>query len=44
MRREPVVLEADEWEVERNTTVARIYLASGVCIILFLIALMNFAK
>lgn len=44
MRREPVILEADEWEVERNTTVARIYLAAGVCIILFLIAVMNFAK
>ena len=44
MRREPVVLEADEWEVERNTIVARIYLAAGVCIILFLIAVMNFAK
>ena len=44
LRREPVMLEADEWEVERNTTVARIYLAAGVCIILFMIAVMNFAK
>ena len=44
LRREPVMLEADEWEVERNTTVARIYLAAGVCIILFFIVLMNFAK
>lgn len=44
LRREPVMLEADEWEVERNTTVARIYLAAGVCIILFVIVLLNFAK
>lgn len=44
LRRERIMLDADEWELERNTTVARIYLAAGVCIILFLIAVMNFAK
>lgn len=44
LRRKPVMLEADEWEVERNTTVARIYLAAGVCIILLIIVALNFAK
>lgn len=44
VQRKRVTLVADELEVERNTTVARIYLAAGVCIILFMIAVMNFAK
>lgn len=40
LRRERIMLDADEWELERNTTVARTYLFSGAAILLFLVVIL----
>ena len=40
LRRERIMLDADEWELERNAAVARTYLFSGVAILLFLVVIL----
>lgn len=42
LRRERIMLDADEWELERNTTVARTYLICGAAMILFYVLILNF--
>lgn len=39
LRRERIMLDTDEWELERNTTVARTYLFCGAAILLFFVVM-----
>lgn len=42
LRRERIMLDADEWELQRNTTIARTYLICGAAMILFYVLILNF--